>query len=354
MKTRSDQHEPDGKKLSFWEERFKVSAFLYPIPRQANTVAYTLGGTTFFAFLILVFSGMLLAQYYDPTFETAHQSIDYIMNEPYLGWFIRGIHHWSAQLGFAILLLHITRVIFTAAYKRPREFTYYFGLSLFLLMTIMVMTGTILKWDQEGYEAMEHFIAIGTFLGSPADFFAEEFTENTQMITRVFSLHTSALPLFIIMALAVHIYLVKALKISPEPWTPEAEQNRGEAGATFGGHLKLLTKLGLGFFATVSVLALFFSPPLGPDPMPGESGVKPWWEFLWMYYVENKVGDVSGAIYAGAVIGLILLLIPLLDRGPERHPLKRPVMILVAVLYIVIIAMTFGGYFGEAALHFKA
>jgi len=216
----------------------------------------------------------------------------------------------------------------------------------------MVMTGTALKWDQEGFEALEHFTAIGAFLGAPT-FFSEAFTENTQLLTRVFSMHTSAIPLLIILVLAVHIYLIKALKISPHPLLPEEQQDHGEAGENFGGHMRILLKLGLGFLSVVSILSLFVAPPLGPDPVPGESGVKPWWMFLWMYYVENQVGGVSGAVYAGAILGLILALIPLLDRGPERHPLKRPVMILVVLLYIAFAAMTFGGYFGEAAPHFQ-
>ncbi len=352
MSSEDKRHGSARIKPSFWEERFKVSAFLYPIPRQANTLAYSLGGTTAFAFLVLLASGMILAQYFDPRLETAHQSIDYIMREAALGWFIRGIHYWSAQILYALLLLHLTRVLLTAAYKRPREFTYYFGLTLFLLMTLMIMTGTALKWDQEGFEAMEHFTAIGAYLGAP-NFFSEAFTDNTQLLTRVFSLHTSVLPLLIVLALAVHIYLVKALKISPHPLLSEAEQDHGEAGETFGGHMRILLKLGLGFLTIVSVLALFVSPPLGPNPVPGESGVKPWWMFLWMYYVENQVGDISGAVYAGAVIGLLLALIPLLDRGTERHPFRRPIMIPLLLLYIAVIAMSFGGYFGKAALHFQ-
>jgi len=350
----ADQHhEPGQVKPSFWEERFKVSAFLYPIPKQANTLTYSLGGVTFFAFLVLVASGMVLAQFYDPRLETAHLSIDYIMRKATLGWFTRGIHYWSGQFLFVLMLLHLTRIIVTAAYKRPREFTYYAGLTLFLLMTIMVMTGTALKWDQEGYEALEHFTAIGSFIGDPADFFSEKFTDNTELLTRIFSLHTSVLPLLIVLVLAVHIYLVKALKISPHPMQSAEEQDHGEAGETFGGHMKILLKSGLGFLFIVSLLALFVSPPLGPEPMPGESGVRPWWMFLWMYYVENKVGGVSGAVYAGAIIGLFLAAIPLLDRGPERNPFKRPVMIAVLILYIVVIAMSLGGYYGEPALHFK-
>lgn len=296
---------------------------------------------------------MILAQFFDPRLETAHQSIDYIMREATLGWFIRGIHYWGVQILYVLLLLHLTRVLVTAAYKRPREFTYYFGLTLLLLMTVMVMTGTALKWDQEGFEAMEHFTAIGTFIGDPANFFSEEFTDNTQLLTRVFSLHTSVLPLLIVLVLAVHIYLVKALKISPHPLHPGDQGEPGGESETFGGHMRILLKLGLGFLTVVSFLALFVSPPLGPNPVPGESGVKPWWMFLWMYYVENQVGDVSGAVYAGAAIGLFLLLVPLLDRGPQRHPLKRPIMIPVLLLYIAVIAMSFGGYFGEAAPHFQ-
>ncbi len=351
--TVDERHGSAQKKPSFWEERFKVSALFYPVPRQANTLAYSLGGTTFFAFLVLVASGVILAQYYDPRLEAAHQSIDYMMRESSLAWFIRGIHYWSAQFLYVLLLLHLTRVLLTAAYKRPREFTYYFGLTLFLLFTMMIFTGTALKWDQEGYEALEHLTAIGTFLGAPADLFSEAFTESTQLLTRVYALHISALPLLIVLVLAGHIYLVKALKISPHPLLSEAEQDHGEAGETFGGHMRILLKLGLVFLTIVSVLALFVSPPLGPQPVPGESGVKPWWMFLWMYYAENQVGAVSAAVYAGAAMGLFLAVIPFLDRGTERHPFGRPIMITLLLFYIAVIAVSFGGYFGEVALHLQ-
>jgi len=57
------------------DERLKLSDFTYPVPRHANTVAYSLGGISLIGFIVLIVSGILLAQYYDPVPQLANDSV---------------------------------------------------------------------------------------------------------------------------------------------------------------------------------------------------------------------------------------------------------------------------------------
>lgn len=120
-----------GRLWAFLNERLGLSAFAYPVPAHANTLGYSLGGLTLASLLVLVLTGFLLAQYYNPLPTGANQSVRYIMQQAPLGWFIRSLHYWAAQVMVATLLLHLIRVVVTAAYKRPREVNYLVGVALF-------------------------------------------------------------------------------------------------------------------------------------------------------------------------------------------------------------------------------
>src|SRR3990172_7270912 len=87
------------------DERLGLRGLAYPVPAHANGIGYILGGITFFGFLILAGTGVLLAQFYDPTPAGARESIAYIMNTAAFGDVVRGIHFWVANLVMATVLL---------------------------------------------------------------------------------------------------------------------------------------------------------------------------------------------------------------------------------------------------------
>ncbi|MFX7329536.1 cytochrome b N-terminal domain-containing protein, partial [Acinetobacter baumannii] len=74
----------------------------------------------------------------------------------YLGSIIRGIHYWAASLTLIAVALHVLRVFLYGSYKQPREGNWIIGAILFGTLIGLFFTGTALKWDQEGYEALEH------------------------------------------------------------------------------------------------------------------------------------------------------------------------------------------------------
>ena len=155
-------------------EKFKqatgLSALYYHIPRHANTIWYSLGGLTLFCFLVTIASGILMSQFYSPSPTTAYASVNYINSTPGIR-LIRGVHFWSANLAVGMLIIHILRVILTGAFRPPRILTYFVGLGLVAIIFLIYFSGTVLRWDQEGYEALTHFLAVNKLLGPVGAFF---------------------------------------------------------------------------------------------------------------------------------------------------------------------------------------
>src|SRR6266508_484368 len=85
------------------------------IPRSAHT--FYLGGITLFFFMVQATTGILLSLYYQPTPESAYDSILYIMNQANFGWLIRSVHSWSANLMIVFCVLHLLRIVVQGAYK---------------------------------------------------------------------------------------------------------------------------------------------------------------------------------------------------------------------------------------------
>ena len=335
-------------RAGYFATRLGLSALDYKIPKHANTLSYALGGTAFVAFLLLIASGALMTQLYNPAVNTAHESIRYITDTATLGWFVRGIHHWAAFVMFALVLLHLGRIIITGSYKKPREITYYVGLLLLLFTFTMVATGTIVKWDQEGFEALIHLVAISDMMGFLGRAFDATLTPSTHILSRIYALHISIIPLAIVVLLVLHFYLIKVLKISPIPWRSTSEQNET---SNYKQHIRLLLKTGLAATVLIMILALLFRPPIAAPPVNMETGIKPPWMFLWIYALENQIG-LAGVLYGVIAVFGVLASLPLIDRSPEGHPYKRrAVMIIFAVLIAALIGLSILGYISPPVVH---
>ncbi|MEO2180281.1 MAG: hypothetical protein ABGW86_03270, partial [Candidatus Poseidoniia archaeon] len=98
-------------------ERYNVKAVWYWYP------FYSLGGLSFFAYIVLTISGIYLVFYYIPDGEFildengdstsgAYQSMELIMTQVTFGYIIRAVHHWSAHFMVASVFLHMMRVYF--------------------------------------------------------------------------------------------------------------------------------------------------------------------------------------------------------------------------------------------------
>ena len=85
----------------------------YPVPDHANSLWYTLGGITFVGFIVLILTGVYLAQFYHPHPAQARESVLYIRDVAPIGDLVRGIHVWLASLVTLTAFLHLLRVFAT-------------------------------------------------------------------------------------------------------------------------------------------------------------------------------------------------------------------------------------------------
>ena len=312
------------------KERLGLHLLDYEIPEHANSIRYSLGGMTLAAFVILAVSGVLLAQFYVPTPEQANRSVHYLVDQVYLGWFLRGIHFWAAEVLTVTLILHMIRVYITASYKKPREVNWLIGVGLLILVVNFLFTGTVIKWDQEAYEALDHFLWVAERLGPVGLPLTEKFSPGVPLLNRIYMAHISLLPMVTLLLLGLHLFYVKYHKLSSIPGEAEGPAIK------FTQHGAYLRRAGIGIFTLICLLALLIAPPLGDPPIAGLEVTKPPWQFVWIYALENIW--VPSLIVAPVLIVLGLVMVPFVDRSEERSWKKRPVAMAVLILTLLFFA----------------
>ena len=112
--------------------------------------SFLLGEIALYCFLVLVVTGTYLALYYVPSshevvyhgvypllqgqqMSEAYRSVVNICFSVPAGLLVRQVHHWAADVFIAAIVLHLMRIFFTGAYRKPRDFNYYIGLTMLLL-----------------------------------------------------------------------------------------------------------------------------------------------------------------------------------------------------------------------------
>jgi ubiquinol-cytochrome c reductase cytochrome b subunit len=195
------------------------TVFLRKIPKV--NWFYTLGSATLFVAINQAITGILLTIYYVPTPDHAYDSVQYITTQVPLGWLIRGLHHWGASAMIVLVVLHMLRVIIFAAYKYPREVTWFTGVILLLVVVGFGFTGYLLPWDQKAYWAT----TVGTRIaGTPpliGDYILRIIRGGSEIsavtLVRFFGTHVWVLPSLLFALIGVHLYLVIRNGISAVP-----------------------------------------------------------------------------------------------------------------------------------------
>lgn len=328
-----------GHSAGLIERYLKINRLAYPVPAHGKTLAYTLGGIVFFGFLVLFASGFFLAQFIDPSPERAYQSVKALGERVPGGSWVRALHYWTAQAVVVALALHVARIVFSGAYKAPRVVTWYMGLALLGLGVFgSYFSGTVLKWDQESFDALSHYQEglkwlgpLGTFLGS---------TDAVSLNVKLYASHVSILPLVIVVFLAAHFYLVNAHSLSPLPFGEDSAREsvpKDRMTGTMTEHVKNILLFGGIYFGATALLAAIVPAPLGEAVTGEELSIKPPWPFLWLYGLENLTGQMDTMFQALGALFVALAALPFVDRGPERHPARRKGTL--ATAGIVLLAM---------------
>lgn len=238
--TKTEQAAEGGIHVVDWlDERTSLSGGLRwmmfrKVPKGTNWF-YTLGSATMFAFLSQAVTGVFLAMYYDPSPTRAYESVRYIVNDAFLGEFVRGMHRWGSTVMVILVFLHMARTFFFGAYKYPRELNWVIGVALLILTMTMSFTGYLLPFDQRSYWATIVGVNIngtGPLIGPYLSDFLRagpEFGATT--LSRFYAIHMMLVPGLIAALIGAHLYLVAKLGTTAPPWLraeSDTKQNEDE------------------------------------------------------------------------------------------------------------------------------
>lgn len=289
-----------------------------PIPGHMKNWFYALGATPLLLFGIQVITGMLLTFYYVPSPDAAYQSVQYIMHDVRLGFWIRGIHHWSATLMIIFLFIHMGRVFFTRAYRKPREINWMIGVLMLVLTLGLGLTGYALVYNQLSYWAT----TVGTnmikeipLIGMPLlHLLRGGETVNPNTLTRFFNLHIGFMPTILFGLIVLHILIVRLHGVS------ELEGHEGESKYSFyPEHFYHTILLGLMLLIFVSALSIINPPAVGSPANPNVTPhhIKPEWYFFAIYSIL-KIIPLQMGIYLFAILLLAAFFWPFLDDAVRR------------------------------------
>jgi quinol-cytochrome oxidoreductase complex cytochrome b subunit len=217
-----------------------VSSFLLHVQpakvhRHSIRASYSLGLglISLYLLFILIGTGVLLMFYYVPSTTQAYDVMKDLQFVVSAGLVVRNMHRWAAHLMVLFVMLHLCRVFYTGAYKRPREFNWIVGVSLFLMTLGLSFTGYLLPWDQLAFWG----VSVGTNMAKEAPLVGEKIrflllggnvvSENA--LLRFYVLHCVVLPVALLLFLSVHIWRVRKDGGVQGPPADPADPRREEA-----------------------------------------------------------------------------------------------------------------------------
>jgi ubiquinol-cytochrome c reductase cytochrome b subunit len=209
--------------------------------------SFLLGEIALYSFIILLLSGVYLTLFFDPSMEEviydgsftnlqgvemsrAFESTLEISFEVRGGLLIRQIHHWAALIFVAAMFVHMLRVFFTGAFRRPREANWVLGALLLILGMFEGFFGYSLPDDLLSGTGIRATMS-GIILSTPVigtwihwALFGGEFPGN-EIIPRLYTLHILLIPGIMLALVAVHLGLVWYQKHTQFPGVRRAETN---------------------------------------------------------------------------------------------------------------------------------
>jgi ubiquinol-cytochrome c reductase cytochrome b subunit len=235
--------------------------------------SFLLGEIALWSFVILLLSGTFLALFFVPSttdvvYHGSYVKLDGIrMSEAYQstlnisfdvrgGLLMRQIHHWAADLFMASLIIHMLRVFFTGAYRKPREVNWLIGVGLFTLGLLEGLFGYSLPDDQLSGAGLRIFEGVlqgipivGTYLAF--FLFGGGFPGN-DIVPRMYILHVLLIPGLLLGLITAHLFIMFHQKHTQMPAKGNTERNvRGQPFFPY-----FLAKGGAWFFFIFAALVL--------------------------------------------------------------------------------------------------
>lgn len=191
--------------------------------------SFMLGEIALWSFVVLLLTGVFLTFWYQPSMTEVPYNGSYMpfngleMSSAYKstldisfdirgGLLMRQIHHWAAALFVAAMIVHMLRVMFTGAYRKPREINWLIGIGLLLLGIIEGFAGYSLPDDLlsgTGLRFVDGLIRSIPFVGSYVEFFlfGGEFPGDV-IIPRLYMAHILLIPALLLGLIGAHMLLL--------------------------------------------------------------------------------------------------------------------------------------------------
>lgn len=328
-----------------FDERYTAAAGLR---RQINKVfpshwSFMLGEIALYSFIILLLSGVYLTLFFDPSLSKviydgayaplngvemsrAYETALNISFEVRGGLFIRQVHHWAALLFAVSIMVHMMRIFFTGAFRKPREANWIIGSVLLLLSIAEGFMGYSLPDDLlsgVGLRIMSAIIIglpiIGTWLHWIM--FAGDFPGDI-IIPRLYIAHVLLIPAILLALIAAHLALVWYQKHTQFPGPGRTERNVVGARVipVFAVHSMAFGLITFGFVALLAgvfqINAIWNLGPYNPSQVSagsqpdiymlwtdGAARIMPAWEL----YIGNHT--IPGVFWVALLLGILVVLL---------------------------------------------
>ncbi len=307
-----------------------------PVPNHLKRWWFALGGTPAYLFVVQIFTGIMLAFYYQPTAASAYESVAYITNEAAFGWYLRSLHKWAATLMIAAVIMHQIRVYFTGAYRRPRELNWVVGMALLWCTLLTGFTGYSLVFEQLSYWGVtvaaniSDAVPLVGGLAKQMLLGGEAFNDRT--LSRLYILHAAVLPTTIIILVAIHIAFIRMHGVTELSFGDE-DPKKPKHFNFFPDHLLTELMIGLTLMIVLSALATILPATMGPkaDPLTTPEVIKPEW-FFYVSFRWLKLFSLSFAVLSTGFIVAAMFLWPWIDSTLRRVTGKQDISIYIGIV----------------------
>lgn len=316
-----------------------------------------LGLVTFYLFLILSVTGILLMFHYVPStaigpdgLPDAYSRMLNLRSNVFWGGFLRNMHRWAAHGMVAFVALHMLRVYLAGAHRGGREFNWVIGCILGLLTVFLSYTGYLLPWDQLAFWGVK----VGTEIAKIAPggalirgILLGDSDVGSEALIRFYVLHVAVLPAVMAFLIAVHFFrirkdggLARPADTSKEKQIPDEEFGEVKNNSVFksarsyklveivkGNEPKVNEEVDqmmfawpklivrelivlVGVVAFLSLISVLFDAPLeGPaDPNHPTNPSKAPWYFLGLQELVSYHGFIGGIVIPGILAGGVMVL----------------------------------------------
>ncbi|AEW99444.1 cytochrome bc1 complex cytochrome b subunit [Streptantibioticus cattleyicolor] len=328
------------------DRRLPVSELAKELLRKAFPDHWTflLGEIALYGFVILVLTGTYLTLFFDPGMTEhvyqgayaplrglrvtdAYSSTLDISFDVRGGLLIRQIHHWAALVFVAAIGVHMLRIFFTGAFRRPREVNWFVGVTLFLLALLEGFCGYSLPDDllsgtglRTANTIVQSIPVVGTYLSF---FFWRGPFPGHALIPRLYIVHVLFVPGLLIALIAVHLIMVVYLKHTQ--WAERGKTNRNVVGQPM---VPQFTAKSTGFFFMI----------FGALTVLGAvAQINPIWNYG-PFRADQVATDAQPDWYVGFLEGALRIMPPW-ENAPGGHTLMwnvfLPAVVLPALLFLV-------------------